>query len=219
MKTSKIVVVDEHPLFREALCGALETCFSKRCATEMAAPQDVSDVLDKDDASALVLFGMALPGSQGLTQLAKLRERFPQARLVAMAPQQDPSTIRCCMELGVAGVIPKSLSAEAITDAVTRVLEGESWVPPDLEFDESEEDDIADLNDRLATLTPQQVRVLAMLSEGLLNKQIAYQLGVSEATVKAHVSAILQKLDVNSRTQAVIAVNRLENRDWQNVPA
>src|SRR5690606_22873834 len=95
------------------------------------------------------------------------------------------------------------------------VLDGAVWTPPDLDLNSVTSDETADLVSRLATLTPQQVRVLMMLGEGLLNKQIAFQLHVSEATVKAHVSAILQKLGVDSRTQAVIAVNRIADTDWQ----
>ena len=95
------------------------------------------------------------------------------------------------------------------------VLEGEVWTPPDLDLTGEGDGETADLVSRLATLTPQQVRVLMMLGEGLLNKQIAYKLSVSEATIKAHVSAILQKLGVDSRTQAVIAVNKIEGTEWQ----
>jgi DNA-binding NarL/FixJ family response regulator len=99
---------------------------------------------------------------------------------------------------------------ESMRDAVARVLAGGEWTPPDIDLDHSADAQTADLLTRLATLTPQQVRVLMMLSEGLLNKQIAYELTVSEATVKAHVSAILQKLGVESRTQAVIAAAKIE---------
>ena len=113
------------------------------------------------------------------------------------------------MEFGAAGFIPKSLDIDRIGEAIAAVLAGGTWTPPDVELGVSEDQETAGLMRRLATLTPQQVRVLMMLSEGLLNKQIAYELGVSEATVKAHVSAILQKLGVESRTQAVIASSRI----------
>ena len=106
---------------------------------------------------------------------------------------------------------------EPITpEAVAKVLGGEVWTPPDVDLSGSMDEETSDMLGRLSTLTPQQVRVLMMLGEGLLNKQIAYKLSVSEATIKAHVSAILQKLGVDSRTQAVIAVNKIDNRDWQN---
>ena len=114
------------------------------------------------------------------------------------------------MEFGASGFIPKTLGVEAMRAAIARVLEGGVWTPPDVDLKTGTDAETADLMARLATLTPQQVRVLMMLSEGLLNKQIAYKLSVSEATVKAHVSAILQKLGVESRTQAVIAAAKIE---------
>jgi DNA-binding NarL/FixJ family response regulator len=118
------------------------------------------------------------------------------------------------MDFGALGFIPKTLGIETMRDAITRVFEGGVWTPPDIDLGAGSDAESADLLTRLTSLTPQQVRVLMMLSEGLLNKQIAYELGVSEATVKAHVSAILQKLGVESRTQAVIAASKIELGQW-----
>jgi DNA-binding NarL/FixJ family response regulator len=123
------------------------------------------------------------------------------------------------MEFGASGFIPKTLGIDSLRQAVIRVLQGEVWTPPDVDLTRQSDAETAAMIARLATLTPQQVRVLMMLSGGLLNKQIAYELGVSEATVKAHVSAILQKLGVESRTQAVIAAGKIEAGQWpQTVP-
>jgi len=108
----------------------------------------------------------------------------------------------------------KRFGVETLRDAITKVMDGDVWVPQDTDLSSADDPDMTRLRDRLVTLTPQQVRVLMMLSEGLLNKQIAYNLGVSEATVKAHVSAILQKLNVESRTQAVIAAAKIEVGQW-----
>jgi DNA-binding NarL/FixJ family response regulator len=118
------------------------------------------------------------------------------------------------MEFGASGFIPKTLGAEPMRGAIAAVLKGGIWTPPDVNLESGTDATTAELVQRLATLTPQQVRVLMMLSEGLLNKQIAYELSVSEATVKAHVSAILQKLGVESRTQAVIAAAKIEAGQW-----
>ena len=117
--------------------------------------------------------------------------------------------IRRAMEFGASGFIPKSLDIDSIGGAIQAVLAGDTWTPPDIDLSAAEDKEVADLVRRVATLTPQQMRVLMMLSEGLLNKQIAYELNVSEATVKAHVSAILDKLGVDSRTQAVIAAAKI----------
>jgi DNA-binding NarL/FixJ family response regulator len=118
------------------------------------------------------------------------------------------------MEFGASGFIPKTLGVDEMRAAIARVLDGGVWTPPDVDLTVAADKETAELMSRMATLTPQQVRVLMMLSEGLLNKQIAFQLGVSEATVKAHVSAILQKLGVESRTQAVIAAAKIEAGQW-----
>ena len=124
--------------------------------------------------------------------------------MAIVSANDDPSAIRRCMQMGASGFIPKTLGIDVMRAAISKILGGGVWTPPDVDLE------TAELMARMATLTPQQVRVLMMLSEGLLNKQIAYQLGVSEATVKAHVSAILQKLNVESRTQAVIAAAKIE---------
>jgi DNA-binding NarL/FixJ family response regulator len=126
-----------------------------------------------------------------------------------VSANEDPVVIRRAIEFGASGFIPKSLESDRIGQAIQAVLAGGTWTPPDIELGVSEDKETAKMMRRLATLTPQQVRVLMMLSEGLLNKQIAYELSVSEATVKAHVSAILQKLGVESRTQAVIASSKI----------
>src|SRR5205814_8068886 len=161
-----------------------------------------------------VLVGLTRPGVRGFSGLMYLRAQYPSVPVVVVSANDDPAVIRRCMEFGASGFIPKTLGVEAMRAAIARVLEGGVWTPPDVDLKAGTDAETADLMARLATLTPQQVRVLMMLSEGLLNKQIAYELSVSEATVKAHVSAILQKLGVESRTQAVIAAAKIEVGQW-----
>jgi DNA-binding NarL/FixJ family response regulator len=146
-----------------------------------------------------------------------LRAQYPSVPIVVVSANDDPAVIRRCMEFGASGFFPKTLGADALRGAIARVLAGEVWTPPDVDLTLEPDAESAAMIARLATLTPQQVRVLMMMSGGLLNKQIAYELGVSEATVKAHVSAILQKLGVDSRTQAVIAAGRIEAGQWPQV--
>ena len=131
-----------------------------------------------------------------------------------VSANDDPAVIRRCIEFGAAGYLPKSLGIDAMGAALRRVLDGDTWTPPDVDLSAPGDRETAELVKRLGRLTPQQVRVLMMLSGGLLNKQIAYELSVSEATVKAHVSAILQKLGVESRTQAVIAAAKIAKGQW-----
>jgi DNA-binding NarL/FixJ family response regulator len=135
--------------------------------------------------------------------------------VVIVSASDDPATIRQCLDCGASGFVPKSQTVERIRDAMRRIIGGEIWLPPDVDLSRLPSRESTQLVARLSTLTPQQVRVLMMLGEGLLNKQIAFKLGVSEATIKAHVSAILQKLGVESRTQAVIAINKIGGGvDW-----
>jgi DNA-binding NarL/FixJ family response regulator len=155
-----------------------------------------------------------MPGVRGFSGLMYLRAQYPTVPVVVVSGNDDPSVIRRCMDFGASGFIPKTLGIEQMRAAVMAVLKGEVWTPPDVDLTAGVDVEAAGLMQRLATLTPQQVRVLMMLSEGLLNKQIAYELSVSEATVKAHVSAILQKLGVESRTQAVIAAAKIEIGQW-----
>jgi DNA-binding NarL/FixJ family response regulator len=215
MAAYSIIIVDDHPLFRDALRQALSDKFSDLIISEAGSLDGLSGALEGKSETDLVLLDLAMPGVKGFSGLMYLRAQYPEIPVVVVSANEDPSAIRRCIEFGASGFIPKSLPVETIREAVRTVLEGEVWTPPDLDLGEVGDGETTDLVVRLATLTPQQVRVLMMLSEGLLNKQIAYKLSVSEATIKAHVSAILQKLGVDSRTQAVIAVNKIEGQEWQ----
>lgn len=215
MAAYSIIIVDDHPLFRDALRQALSDKFSDLVISETGSLDGLSSMLEGKTETDLVLLDLAMPGVKGFSGLMYLRAQYPEIPVVVVSANEEPSAIRRCIEFGASGFIPKSLPVETIREAVRTVLEGDVWTPPDLDLGEAGDGETADLVARLATLTPQQVRVLMMLSEGLLNKQIAYKLSVSEATIKAHVSAILQKLGVDSRTQAVIAVNKIEGPEWQ----
>jgi DNA-binding NarL/FixJ family response regulator len=210
----RFVIADDHPLFRGAMREALSGLFGNATIVEAGSFEDAAALLDKAPETDLVLLDLAMPGVRGFSGLMYLRAQYPGVPVIVVSANDDPSVIRRCMEFGASGFIPKTLGVEAMRDAISRVLEGGVWTPPDVDLSAGSEAEISDLMTRLLTLTPQQARVLMMLSEGLLNKQIAYNLSVSEATVKAHVSAILQKLGVESRTQAVIAAAKIESGQW-----
>ena len=188
---------------------------------EAGAFDEVVALLDRGGDIDLILLDLKMPGVRGFSGLLYMRAQYPSVPVVVVSANDDPAAIRRCMEFGASGFIPKTLGVEAMRAAIRRVLDGGVWTPPGVDLSGGSDAETAELMARMATLTPQQVRVLMMLSEGLLNKQIAYQLGVSEATVKAHVSAILQKLGVESRTQAVIAAAKIEAGHWpqQQAPA
>jgi DNA-binding NarL/FixJ family response regulator len=214
----RIIVVDDHPLFRGALTQALGSALAGARIDQAASLAELEELIAQRPDTDLVLLDLSMPGVQGLSGLLLLRSQHPDIPVVVVSAHDDPETIRRCMEFGASGYVPKSLSVDEMRSAVETVLGGGIWIPPDIDLERAADSGTADVVARLSTLTPQQVRVLMMLGQGLLNKQIAYQLGVSEATIKAHVSAILQKLHVDSRTQAVIAINRIEG-DWRSLKA
>lgn len=209
----RFIIADDHPLFRGALRQTLETQYPSAEIQEAGALEDVTARLEEDGDVDLILLDLTMPGMRGFSGLMYLRAQFSGVPVVVVSANEDPQAIRRAVEFGASGFIPKSHGIDVIRRAISQVMAGNMWTPPDVDL--SADDGIGDLVHRLATLTPQQVRVLMMLSEGLLNKQIAYELSVSEATVKAHVSAILQKLSVESRTQAVIAASKIEAGQWQ----
>jgi DNA-binding NarL/FixJ family response regulator len=216
----RLVIADDHPLFRGALREAVSGLFALPEIAEAGSFEDAAKLIETGGGDIdLVLLDLTMPGVRGFSGLMYLRAQYPGVPVVVVSANDDPATIRRCMEFGASGFIPKTLGIEPMRDAIKRVLEGGIWTPPEVDLGTGTDEATAVLVARLASLTPQQVRVLMMLSEGLLNKQIAFELTVSEATVKAHVSAILQKLGVESRTQAVIAAAKIESGQWPQVAA
>ena len=214
----RFVIADDHPLFRGALREAVSGLFEHVEIGEAGSFEDVAKLLESGGEVDLILLDLNMPGVRGFSGLMYLRAQYPSVPIVVVSANDDPTVIRRCMDLGTSGFIPKTLGIEEMRAAIKRVLEGGVWTPPDVDLSAGADTETANLMARLASLTPQQVRVLMMLSDGLLNKQIAYELSVSEATVKAHVSAILQKLGVESRTQAVITAAKIEVGQWSQVP-
>lgn len=213
----RLVIADDHPLFRGALREAVGGLFERVDISEAGSFDELAKLLDDSGDVDLILLDLSMPGVRGFSGLMYLRAQYPSVPVVVVSANDDPSVIRRCMDFGASGFIPKTLDIDGMRKAIVAVLKGGVWTPPDIDLAAGTDAETAELMSRLATLTPQQVRVLMMLSEGLLNKQIAYELSVSEATVKAHVSAILQKLGVESRTQAVIAAAKIEVGQWPQI--
>lgn len=213
--STHLVVADDHPLFRDALRQAVATVVASARVDEAGSFEELTALLDRESDVDLILLDLSMPGISGFSGLIYLRAQFPAIPVVIVSASDDASTIRRSMDFGASGFIPKRFGVETLREAIGKVMNGDVWIPADVDLSAAADPDMTKLRDRLVTLTPQQVRVLMMLSEGLLNKQIAYELGVSEATIKAHVSAILQKLGVESRTQAVIAAAKIAGSQWK----
>jgi DNA-binding NarL/FixJ family response regulator len=206
----RILIADDHPLvlgaLRQAVSGAIP-------GVEIHEAQDFDSLaaaLEARPDMDLVLLDLSMPGVRGFSGLLYLRAERPAVPVIIVSANEDRAVMRHCLEFGAAAYVPKSLDVASMRAAIRAVLDGGRWAPPDFDARAPGNAQASALVKRLSSLTPQQVRVLMMLSQGLLNKQIAYELSVSEATVKAHVSAILQKLGVESRTQAVILAARIE---------
>jgi DNA-binding NarL/FixJ family response regulator len=212
--SARVLVADDHPLFRGAMRQAVGAALAHPEIQEAGSFDDVTRCL-ASGAVDLILLDLNMPGMQGFSGLAYLRASHPESPILIVSGADNAQVVRRCMDFGAAGFLPKREDIETMRDAIRTVLAGGVWTPVDYDPGQPEDRETSELLRRLASLTPQQVRVLMMLSEGKLNKQIAYELDVSEATVKAHVSAILTKLDVDSRTQAVIAASRIDVSQWQ----
>jgi len=210
---SRFIIVDDHPLFRAALRQTLSGVDGAMRVDEAGDLNALNAALEADRDCDLVLLDLNMPGAHGFSGLLLLRAQYPDIPVMIISAVEDPKVIRRTFELGAAGYLTKSVSPADIRSAIDTVLKGEVYVPDGVNL--GADDDQTQFIRRLSTLTPQQIRVLMMLSDGLMNKQIAYELSISEATVKAHVSSILQKLDVDSRTQAVIAASRIEQGQFE----
>lgn len=207
--TKTIIIADDHPLFRGALRQALTGMEGGLQIVEAGDFSDARKAAADHPEADIMMLDLTMPGVSGLSGLISLRAEYVGLPVVIVSASDDPSTIRRALDLGASGFISKSASMDEIREAVRTVLGGDICSPNGFEPGAEQDPEMAELISRLQTLTPQQSRVLGMLGEGLLNKQIAFELSVSEATIKAHVSAVLQKLGVDSRTQAVIQLTKI----------
>jgi DNA-binding NarL/FixJ family response regulator len=210
LQADTVIVADDHPLFRTAIKEALEANQGETTFLEASSFETLQVLVDANQDVDLVLLDLHMPGVSGFAGLVYLCKRYPSVPVVIISATEDPLVIKRALEHGAAGFIPKSSSIETITDAINQILMGEIWAPESVQSN-LPGNNVSELAmaERMAQLTPQQFKVLMMMSQGLLNKQIAYELGVSEATIKAHVSAIMSKLNVSNRTQAVLAASQL----------
>lgn len=209
--TQHIIIADDHPLFRAALRQAVSQAVPEAEVAEVESIKALQAAVEQKPDADLVLLDLNMPGAHGFSGLVFMRGQYPGLPVVVVSGSEDLQVMRRSIDYGASGFIPKSAPLPEITDAIQAVLEGDMWLPEGVaEKLERMQAESTDFSDRLASLTPQQFRVLGMLAEGMLNKQIAYDLDVSEATIKAHITAVFRKLGVRNRTQAVIAIQQME---------
>lgn len=206
----RVLIADDHPLVRDGLRSVISVAFDACELFEAASLDEAVAVIEREGDFDLVLLDVNMPGTTGIGGLTLLRKRFPALPIVMVSAACDRTIVSAALSAGAAGFIPKSLKRGAIVDALKSVLDGEIYLPPNIAEEESDGGERRDILRRIEQLTPQQKVVLGLLVEGKLNKQIAFELTVSMTTVKAHVSAILTKLRVFSRTQAVILANKVD---------
>ncbi|ALQ07425.1 MULTISPECIES: response regulator transcription factor [Pseudoalteromonas] len=208
---SQFLIADDHPLFREALKGALSAKFEGLAVFESSDFDSTLQVLSEQEDLDILLLDLHMPGNGDLYGLIRIREEYPSLPIAVVSGSEDVNIVSKVMGYGAMGFIPKSSSSDDIASAINQILEGDTWLPKELKNKVAEiEGEDREIAAQVASLTPQQYRVLQYLHEGLLNKQIAYELHISEATVKAHITAIFRKLGVYNRTQAVLIAAKLK---------
>jgi len=211
MNLGTIIIADDHPLFRAAL---REVVSQQLKGAEVAEASDVTQlhqVVTANPNADLLLLDLHMPGAEGFSTLIELRAQHPAIPVVVVSAAEEPTIIRRSVDFGASAFVPKSSSMDTIGLALRTVLDGGIWLPPIAQDAVARADQHAEreLAARVSSLTPQQFRVLKLLADGRLNKQIAVELDVSEATVKAHVTAILRKLGLYRRTQVALLAQRL----------
>ncbi|MBL1240683.1 MAG: response regulator transcription factor [OCS116 cluster bacterium] len=215
----KVVIADDHPLFRAALKQAIRKISTNAKIMEVSSLGEASDILAGEDNINLLLLDIHMSDSDGFAGLIMYKQAYPLTPIVIVSASEEPEIIRNAIEFGASGFIPKSADLSVIREAINTVFEGQSWWP--------EVDGLSKLgrNGRIgfsessklfSTLTPTQSKVFMAIAEGLLNKQIAFKMDISESTIKTHITAIFKKLNISSRTQAVIFAKDLEKNTKQD---
>jgi DNA-binding NarL/FixJ family response regulator len=201
----QVLIADDHPLMRSALGQAVAQAFPGVEVLEAARYDQIGDHLAAASPD-LVLLDLHMPGMSGFIGLMMLRSEHPEIPVIVVSASEDPATIQRSIDYGASGFVPKSAPLGQVAEAIRAVLDGEVWLPATAT---APDDTATAMADRAVNLTPQQLRVLLGMAEGKLNKQIAYDMAISEQTVKDHVTVILRKLGATNRTQAILVASQL----------
>ena len=206
MSPTELVIADDHPLFRAALRGAVEKMLHGVRIRECDSYSSLEQTMRQQGEVDLVLLDLNMPGARGFSALIHLRGEYPSVPVAIISAQEEPAVIRRAQDFGAAAFIPKSSSLDSIGSAVRSVLEGGEWWPKNIGEERPAERQLAA---NIASLTPQQLRVMLMIADGVANKVIGADLNITEGTVKAHVTAILRKLNLYRRTQLIVLTQKL----------
>ncbi|MFA5940130.1 MAG: response regulator transcription factor [Sinimarinibacterium sp.] len=209
MAAQTLIVADDHPLFRSALVQALRQILPEAQVIEVDAFASLQAAVLEHPTTDLVLLDLHMPGAQGFSSLLFLRNEHPELPVVVVSGHEEPAIMQRALDFGASGYIPKSAPLDDMARALRHVIGGGIWAPPQIADAPAADAHERELAQRIASLTPQQFKVFMMLADGRLNKQIAFEFDVMEATVKAHVTAILRKLGLIRRTQAALLAQRL----------
>jgi DNA-binding NarL/FixJ family response regulator len=205
-----LLLADDHPLFRDALRRVVAQILPEVRVLEADSVASLHELAERTPEAELLLLDLSMPGAHGFSAMAHMRAHFPTLPIVVVSAREEPELMRRALGHGAAAFVPKSADLATIERALRAVLSGDTWLPASIAGTEPtldpEEQAVAA---RVAELTPQQYRVLTMVCAGLLNKQIAWELSVSEATIKAHMTAIMRKLGAHTRIQTVLIAGRL----------
>jgi DNA-binding NarL/FixJ family response regulator len=221
LQAANIIIADDHPLFRTALKGTLAAHMPSATFNEAEDLLSLQACVEKNDKADLILLDLHMPGAEGFSSIIFLNAHYPNIPIIIISAHEESDIIRRAIDHGANGFLPKSSSVDDIYQAIDEVLKGGIWIPQHVSEHQGIADEEMNAADAIASLTPKQFRVGAMVSQGLLNKQIAYELNVTEATIKAHMTEIFRKLGVHSRTQVVmtfgqLAINQVNNLESFN---
>lgn len=207
--TTNIIVADDHPLFRSALTTSLQQVLDAPIFIEAEDLNSLQKAVEQHSDADLILLDLHMPGSEGFSALIFLVAHYQDIPVVVVSAHDDVEIIRRAMKHGASGFLSKSSNAQDMADAVNTVMAGGIYLKEPLPSVPNKRDEELETAKGLSALTPQQFRVAVMVGQGLLNKQIAYELGVTEATIKAHMTEIFRKLGVPSRTKVALAMGQL----------
>lgn len=218
---SNVLIVDDHPLFSDALAAALKLSFEDCRIEKTNTLKQTFAVLAEGFKPDLIMFDLKLPDVTGISGFQELRQRWPAVPVLVISSLASSELVRSLFDHGAMGFLPKDAPAQTLKQAICEITSGRTFAPPEysrIEDVKPPENGVYKSSPELSSLTPQQVKILKLICVGQSNKQIAYELSLAEATVKAHITALLRRLGVRNRTQAAVLVDSVVAREARHEP-